>query len=256
MFRALILLSATCVAGCYASHERGPEDSGAEDAFARPVDANPDTAPRHECGTSTCGIDELCMRGRCAGCCTLPPSCVQIPPSCLAAPTCGCFESDPCGGCTTCQTIINGGLLCGNCTCTCAAPWTPIATPSGPRRIADLRTGDLVYTVDHGEVRARPIERVNRSAVTRHAMVRVTLASGERIEMSGGHPSADGRRFDSLAPGDHLGVARIVSVETVRYDEPFTYDILPAGDTGTYFAYGAWIGSTLHVAATSTASVK
>ena len=54
------------------------------------------------------------------------------------------------------------------------------------------------------------------------------------------------RRFDTLSTGQRLGGAEIVSLETVPYDEPFTYDILPASDTGTYFVGGAWVGSTLH----------
>ena len=48
-----------------------------------------------------------------------------------------------------------------------------------------------------------------------------------------------------LGPGDRLGDAEIVSVEMIPYPEPFTYDILPASDTGAYFAGGALIGSTL-----------
>jgi hypothetical protein len=128
----------------------------------------------------------------------------------------------------------------------CAAAWSPVATPSGSRRIADLRAGDLVYTVDHGERVAAPIVRVNRRPVSHHALVRVTLANGDVVDMSGGHPTADGGRFDALLAGQRLGGAEIVSLETVPYDEPFTYDILPASDTGTYFVGDALVGSTLH----------
>jgi hypothetical protein len=74
----------------------------------------------------------------------------------------------------------------------------------------------------------------------------VVLETGEAVEMSAGHPTADGRTFDALVPGEWLGSQHIVSIETVPYDEPFTYDILPASDTGTYFAAGAWVGSTMH----------
>jgi hypothetical protein len=81
--------------------------------------------------------------------------------------------------------------------------------------------------------------------VSNHAVVRVTLSSGDVIEMSGGHPSADGRRFDTLAPGERLGAARVAALETVQYTEPYTYDILPASESGTYFVGDAWIGSTM-----------
>ena len=263
MRRALWLACAWTVVGCYASVP--PADSGSGDARASDVGAADttsvdaasvdaatadaplnDAGPPAACGTSTCGPSEICIRGRCAGCCDLPPECIPIPAGCTGTLGCGCFTADPCGGCTTCQAVTSDGIMCGNCLCACAAPWTPIATPSGPRPIVELRVGDLVYTVDHGQVVVAPIVRVNRRDVTRHAIVRVTLASGAVVEMSGAHPTADGRRFDSLVPGERLGVAEIASVETVPYDPPHTYDILPASDTGTYFVGGAWIGSTLH----------
>jgi hypothetical protein len=142
--------------------------------------------------------------------------------------------------------VTAGTIVCGNCQCVCAAAWSPVATPNGPRRIADLHVGELVYTIDHGERVAMPIARVNRQRVSRHALVRVRLASGTVVEMSGGHPTGDGGRFDALMPGERLGSAEILSAETVPYDEPFTYDILPASDTGTYFVGDAWVGSTLY----------
>jgi len=197
------------------------------------------------CGTSPCGPGNICIRGRCAGCCDLPPECVPIPAGCNGTLACGCFTKDPCGGCTVCESVTTDSIQCGSCTCTCAAPWTPIATPDGPRRIADLRVGDLVYTADHGKRTVAPLVRVGRSAVANHAVVRVTLSNGDVIEMSGGHPTADGRRFDALAPGERLGDARIMALETVPYSEPYTYDILPASESGTYFVGDAWIGSTL-----------
>jgi hypothetical protein len=197
------------------------------------------------CGTSPCGPGMICIRGRCAGCCDLPPECIPIPSGCSQGLACGCFTKDPCGGCTVCESVTTDSIQCGNCMCVCAAPWTPIATPAGPQRIADLRVGDLVYTVDHGELAVAPLARVGHRAVANHAVVRVTLSSGQVIEMSGGHPTADGRRFDALAPGERLGAALITALETVPYDEPYTYDILPASESGTYFVGDAWIGSTL-----------
>jgi hypothetical protein len=163
---------------------------------------------------------------------------------------CGCIAHDPCS-CSTCHSITEEqGIVCGDCRCTCAAPWSPVAAPSGPPRIADLRLGDLVYSVDRGEVAIVPIARVNRQAVAHHTMARVTLTSGDVIELSEGHPTADGRAFDTFGPDDQLGDAVILAVETVPYEEPFTYDILPASDTGTYFVPGAWLGSTLRVSET------
>jgi hypothetical protein len=113
--------------------------------------------------------------------------------------------------------------------------------------MASLRVGDLVYSVDAGAIRAVPIARINRISVSHHEIVRVKLASGVVLEVSGTHPTADGRNFNALRPGDDLGHVAIVSIERAPYSYPFTYDILPSSSTGTYFAGGALIGSTLAV---------
>jgi len=55
------------------------------------------------------------------------------------------------------------------------------------------------------------------------------------------------RRLAQLKAGDSLGGVRVLSVEWVTYEQPYTYDILPATETGYYFAGGAMIGSTLKV---------
>jgi hypothetical protein len=127
----------------------------------------------------------------------------------------------------------------------CAAPDTPIDTPSGEEPIAVLRTGDLVYSVDHGEVVAVPIARVRRTPVMNHHVVKVTLASGKTLRISEGHPTADGRFFRDLSPGDRLGDVVVTAVESIPYNEDATYDIEPASDTAIYFSDGAPIGSTL-----------
>lgn len=129
--------------------------------------------------------------------------------------------------------------------CKCTSPDTPIATPTGERAMASLRVGDLVYSVDAGAIRAVPIARINRISVSHHEVVRVRLANGNVLEISGTHPTADGRKFDSLRPGDDLGHVGIVSVERAPYSHAFTYDILPSSSTGSYFAGGALVGSTL-----------
>ena len=146
----------------------------------------------------------------------------------------GCFE--PVGG--TCPT--------GCAACVCAAPATPIATPRGDRPIAALKVGDLVYSMDHGTLAAVPIARVHREPVTAaHRMVEVRLAEGTILRISPRHPTADGRQFGDLAAGDRLDGIPVLGATLVAYDDPYTYDILPASDSGTYFAGGALIGSTL-----------
>ena len=129
----------------------------------------------------------------------------------------------------------------------CASPDTPIATPSEERPIASLEVSDIVYSVDQGQVKAVPIRRIRRTPVDNHHVIRVALESGALLEMSPGHPTADGRRFADLQEGDLLDGMEVLSVDTVPYPHGFTYDILPDSDTGTYFAAGTLVGSTLEM---------
>jgi hypothetical protein len=76
--------------------------------------------------------------------------------------------------------------------------------------------------------------------------MRVELRDGVTLEISPGHPTADGRTFGELKSGDALDAAHgVTSVKVVPYAHDRTYDILPASETGAYFAGGALIGSTL-----------
>lgn len=129
--------------------------------------------------------------------------------------------------------------------CICASPDTPIATPAGNEPIASLKVGDLVYSIDHGEMTIVPIVRTNRTPVSGHSVVRVVLESGSALEISALHPTADGRNFGILGSGDQLDGVRILSATTIPYSHDATYDILPDSDTGAYFAGGVLIGSTL-----------
>jgi hypothetical protein len=167
--------------------------------------------------------------------------------------TCKLSPAGPCqppGG-----PVGNGCCKCGTdglCAveCRCASPDTPIATPTGERPIASLREGDIVYSVEGAAVTAVPILATHQTAVSAgHRVVRVRLAGGATLEVSHGHPTLDGRVFGDLRAGDRLGGEAVVSVEDVPYPHDRTYDILPASDSGGYFAGGALIGSTLRPAA-------
>jgi hypothetical protein len=104
----------------------------------------------------------------------------------------------------------------------------------------------LVYSVDGAGVIVVPILRVGSTPVVHHQVVRVELASGSVLEISAGHPTADGRTFAALLAGGQLDVNHaVVSAELVPYLHPRTYDILPNSSSGAYFAGGALIGSTL-----------
>ncbi len=147
---------------------------------------------------------------------------------------------------TACFDPVNGTCPTGCAACACAAPSTPIATPSGDRAIAELKIGDLVYSIDRGSLAVVPIKLVHQQPVTgSHRIVELKLAHGATLRISPRHPTADGRHFVDLAPGDLVDGVRVIGARLVDYDQPFTYDILPDSDSGTYFAGGALIGSTL-----------
>ncbi len=144
------------------------------------------------------------------------------------------------GGCCACGA---DGFCSG--ACICASPDTPIATPAGERSIASLVVGDLVYSIDHARKLAVPIREIHRTPVKNHRVVEVVLRDGPTLRISPVHPTADGRVFADLRAGDWLGGREVVSASVVPYGHDATYDILPDSDTGTYFAGGALIGSTL-----------
>jgi hypothetical protein len=177
-----------------------------------------------------CGI-EACPDGDCPG---------------GSGPTCSCSNGSQCIP----ATGPTGSGACrsadGTCfECKCAAPDTPIATPDGERRIADLRQGDLVYSVDGDAIRAVPVTRVNRTPVANHHVLHVTFDSGRSIDMTAEHPLADGRPLSALRAGSELMGGTVSSVTRVRYAHSATYDILPDSTSGAYFASGVLIGSTL-----------
>ena len=102
-----------------------------------------------------------------------------------------------------------------------------------------------MYSVEDEAIVAVPIARVNRRHVEGHHVVELRLERGTVLHVSPGHPTADGRTFGDLVAGDELDGQRVLDARLVAYPHPYTYDILPASPTGTYFAGGALIGSTL-----------
>jgi hypothetical protein len=129
--------------------------------------------------------------------------------------------------------------------CKCAAQGTHVATPDGERAIETLQVGDRVLSMHHGRLQPVAIARVSRTPAEHHVVVEVQLDNGRTVVMSPLHPTATGSRIGELERGDHLGDATVLSTVRVPYTASFTYDILPASDTGTYVAEGALVGSTL-----------
>ncbi len=130
----------------------------------------------------------------------------------------------------------------------CLAVHTQIDTPNGPAFVEDIKQGDVVWTVSASGSRvAEPVLQVVRVPVSAgHLLVHVVLADGRELWASPGHPTADGRVLAGLRPDDMLDGSRVIRADVIPYDGAATYDILPAGPTGYYWAGGILMGSTLH----------
>lgn len=100
-------------------------------------------------------------------------------------------------------------------------------------------------SIDHGHLAAVPIRETHKAVLTNHRVIEIVLRDGATLHISAAHPTADGRSFGQLRAGDWLGGDEVASAAVVPYAHDATYDILPDSDTGTYFAGGALIGSTL-----------
>jgi hypothetical protein len=129
----------------------------------------------------------------------------------------------------------------------CLAASTLIATPSGPVRVIDIRPGMLVWTTTlEGKRVAAPVVDIGSTQVPAgHRMVHLTLADGRDLLASPGHKTGDGRALGSLAVGESLDGSTIKAWELVPYAGERTYDLLPAGPTGAYWANGVVLSSTL-----------
>jgi hypothetical protein len=129
----------------------------------------------------------------------------------------------------------------------CLAASTMIATPSGPVRVSDVRIGTVVWTqaADGSRVTAPVVEVGSMEAPAGHLMVRLVLADGRELLVSPGHKTADGRPLGSLHAGDAIDGSTVMQWELVPYAGGRTYDLLPAGATGHYWANGILLASTL-----------
>ena len=78
-----------------------------------------------------------------------------------------------------------------------------------------------------------------------HEVVYLVLADGRSVFVSPGHPLPDGRRVSALRPGEAYDGSAVAAVDRIPYDGGRTFDLLPSGATGVYWANGIELGSTL-----------
>lgn len=128
----------------------------------------------------------------------------------------------------------------------CLARGTRIATPDGEIAIEDIRVGMAVWSIDaNGRRFAATVARIGRTPVAAsHRVVRLVLEDGRIVRASPGHPLANGRLLGTIRAGDTVDDARVMSATLEPYDGGFTFDLLPSGPTGAYWADGIALGST------------
>src|SRR5207342_2602901 len=110
------------------------------------------------CGIACAGAHPYCANGSCqtGWPCTLVGAACNPGSTCCGGQCCTgtqiCCTVTLGPGVTGCFEPVNGTCPTGCSGCVCAAPTTPVATPMGDRPIADIKVGDLVYSIDHGSL--------------------------------------------------------------------------------------------------------
>jgi len=129
----------------------------------------------------------------------------------------------------------------------CLAKGTLIDTPGGPLPVEQLRKGMSVWTVDDSgkRIAAAVVETAMTAVPSSFQVVMVKLNDGRTVTASWGHPTVEGRALGNYQVGDTLDGTLVIAVEHVVYNDGVTYDLLPAGSTGLYWANGISLKSTL-----------
>lgn len=129
----------------------------------------------------------------------------------------------------------------------CLASNTVIDTPDGPMGVKDVVVGAVVWSIDrYGNRIAADVLRVSRTPVPpTHRVIHLIMSDDREVWASPDHSTLDGRRVADLRAGDSFDGSHVVAANVVPYWDLATYDLLPASDTGAYWANGIVLGSTL-----------
>lgn len=129
----------------------------------------------------------------------------------------------------------------------CLASDTLIDTLFGPLPVKYLWVGAPIWTSDKTGHRIAGIimETAKTPVPPQHQMVHLVLDDERELFVSPGHPTIDGRTVGKLLPGDFYDGALVLNAKGVSYNEDATYDVLPSGETGFYWANGIKLNSTL-----------
>jgi hypothetical protein len=129
----------------------------------------------------------------------------------------------------------------------CLTKGTLIDTPGGTVPVEQLHQGIDVWTADNSgkRIAATVLETSVTSVPSSFQVIKVILKDGRTVTASPGHPTAEGRALGDYQVGDTIDGALVIMVEHVIYIGGATYDLLPGGSTGLYWANGVLLKSTL-----------
>jgi hypothetical protein len=129
----------------------------------------------------------------------------------------------------------------------CLAGRTLISTPHGRVGVTAIRVGMHIWSPgrDGRPIDAVVLETKSRIDAPGSQLVDVVLADGREITASALHQIGDGRPIGSLRVGDQVEGVTITNIEVVQDVFGRTYDLLPSGETGEYWADGVLMRSTL-----------
>ncbi|MCK9352482.1 MAG: Hint domain-containing protein [Candidatus Pacebacteria bacterium] len=129
----------------------------------------------------------------------------------------------------------------------CLSGDTRISIPEGDVQVKNMKEGMRVWTVGkNGKKISATVLLAGKTRVPpTHKVMHIKLSDGRELFVSPGHKIADGRSAGEMSVGDKIEGATVVLSDLVPYTEEYTYDILPSGNTGMYFANGILLRSTL-----------
>jgi hypothetical protein len=129
----------------------------------------------------------------------------------------------------------------------CLTKGTLIDTPDGLVPVEYVKKGMTVWTVDDSgkRIAAGVVETAVTPVPSPFQVVKLKLDDDRTVTASPGHPTAEGRALGEYQVGDTLDGALVMAVDNVTYNAGATYDLLPSGETGLYWANGVLLKSTL-----------
>lgn len=130
----------------------------------------------------------------------------------------------------------------------CLPGYVIIDTPNGQTPIKNLKVEDFIWTTNtfNGhKIKSKITQKCRRPVSQDYKIVHFMVSDGRELFASAYHPTIDGKPVISLRKGQLFDGSLVSSITIIPYKGKYTYDILPEGDTGGYWANNILLGSTL-----------